>query len=53
MAEEEASVKVFVRFRPVNKREQGEKDASADSSLELRDDSSVKLVIKARLAACF
>jgi hypothetical protein len=48
MAEEEASVKVFVRFRPVNKREQNEKDASGDGSLDVRDDSSVKLVIKGK-----
>ena len=48
MAEEEASVKVFVRFRPINKRELGEKDASNDSSLELREDKEVKLVIKGK-----
>jgi hypothetical protein len=49
MAEEEASVKVFVRFRPVNKREQSEKDvSSSEGSLDVCDDASVKLVIKGK-----
>ncbi len=45
MSEESCGVKVFVRFRPINKREEKEGD-SGDSSLLFSGDDSVSISLK-------